>query len=283
MKISNRVALVLSTLLVSGTSVTALPLVSASSPPESLENWIAQAPILAENELSEPLANQIEDRVNRILLRHALSLNALLVAFIGLFLAVAGTSLWFQFYKLRQQTDRHQQELESFQADAIAHIQEAIAQAEGVLSTIDERVVYSEQVIQQARMDSLIEMKQVADQTQAARDQIYQKLAEFLPRLTQFANTQAAAPQSAPATPEPAPAQTTSHQAFTLTAIDYLKQGDVLFLETRYPEAVNFYDKAIQTQPNFPEAWNNRGGALTKLQKYGEAIASYDRAYSTQA
>lgn len=280
MKINNRIALALSTVVLSSASVAATPFTEASSA-QSSQDWSNQE-FVAQDNNSGVSRDRIEDEVNRILFRSAVSLNAVLVAFIGLFIALAGVTLWFQLAKLRQQTERHKQELESFQADTLSHIKEAIAEAEGVLSAIDERVVYSEEVILQARTDALTELRAIAEDTHTARDQIYKKLAEFLPRLVQYANTQPATNGQATqqngngsATPQPAP---TRPQTFTLTAADYLKQGDVLFLETRYQDAVNFYDKAIQTQENFPEAWNNRGGALTKLQKYEDAIASYDRA-----
>ena len=56
------------------------------------------------------------------------------------------------------------------------------------------------------------------------------------------------------------------------------KQGEKFFLENRYEEAINAYDKALQLQPSLAEVWNNRGVVLTKLQRYHEAIASYEQA-----
>jgi tetratricopeptide (TPR) repeat protein len=41
-------------------------------------------------------------------------------------------------------------------------------------------------------------------------------------------------------------------------------------------------DVAIEFNPDFHQAWNNRGIAMNKLGRYEEAIASYDRAIEFQ-
>jgi tetratricopeptide (TPR) repeat protein len=46
----------------------------------------------------------------------------------------------------------------------------------------------------------------------------------------------------------------------------------------KYQEALASYDKAIQFKPDKHEAWYGRGIALRKLEQYQEAIASYDKA-----
>jgi serine/threonine protein kinase len=56
------------------------------------------------------------------------------------------------------------------------------------------------------------------------------------------------------------------------------RQGNKLLKLQKYKEAISSYDKAIATKPDFHEVWNNRGNALEKLQKYEEAISSYDKA-----
>ncbi|MBC6480421.1 MAG: tetratricopeptide repeat protein [Hormoscilla sp. GM7CHS1pb] len=33
-------------------------------------------------------------------------------------------------------------------------------------------------------------------------------------------------------------------------------------MEKGYEEAIGLYDRAIAQQPDLPEAWNNRGGAM---------------------
>ena len=46
----------------------------------------------------------------------------------------------------------------------------------------------------------------------------------------------------------------------------------------RYTEAITDYDKAIQLDPNYKDAYNNRGVSKYNLSKYTEAITDYDKA-----
>ncbi|MGA9100340.1 MAG: tetratricopeptide repeat protein [Methanotrichaceae archaeon] len=45
----------------------------------------------------------------------------------------------------------------------------------------------------------------------------------------------------------------------------------------QYEEAAQIFDRVIATNPDIPEAWNNRGVALFQLGRVEEAIESYSR------
>ena len=45
-----------------------------------------------------------------------------------------------------------------------------------------------------------------------------------------------------------------------------------------YDEALKDYDKAIELDPNYTFAYNNRGLAFYKLDKFEEALKDYDKA-----
>ncbi len=64
------------------------------------------------------------------------------------------------------------------------------------------------------------------------------------------------------------------------TVDDYLKQGDALFFEGRYEDAIISYDKVIKKQPDCYLAWASRGWALRRLGRYEEALKSYQKAIS---
>jgi tetratricopeptide (TPR) repeat protein len=55
-------------------------------------------------------------------------------------------------------------------------------------------------------------------------------------------------------------------------------RGAVLKQMKRYEEALNSYDRALGLQPDHVEILNNRAGVLHELKRYGEALANYDRA-----
>jgi tetratricopeptide (TPR) repeat protein len=67
------------------------------------------------------------------------------------------------------------------------------------------------------------------------------------------------------------------------TANDYLKQGDALFFEGQFEEALTYYDQVIQREPNLYVAWVNHGWTLRKLGRYSEALLSYEKAITIQS
>lgn len=64
----------------------------------------------------------------------------------------------------------------------------------------------------------------------------------------------------------------------SLIADDYVKQGEALYVEGRYQEALISFEKAILMNADIDEAWYNRGNVLVKVQRLEEAIACYDQA-----
>ena len=45
----------------------------------------------------------------------------------------------------------------------------------------------------------------------------------------------------------------------------------------KYEEAIKDYDKAIELDPDYSDAYNNRGLAKYYLDKYGEAIKDFNK------
>ena len=60
--------------------------------------------------------------------------------------------------------------------------------------------------------------------------------------------------------------------------IDFFRKGEESFKLGQFEEAVEFYNMCIQINPNLSGAYNNKGLALRKLNKYEEAIHCFDRA-----
>ncbi|MBE9039465.1 tetratricopeptide repeat protein [Oscillatoriales cyanobacterium LEGE 11467] len=59
-------------------------------------------------------------------------------------------------------------------------------------------------------------------------------------------------------------------------------QGNHLFLEARYAEAIVAYDRAIQRCGSYHQAWCNRGSAFFQLEQYERALSDTDRALALQ-
>src|SRR4051794_12359795 len=56
------------------------------------------------------------------------------------------------------------------------------------------------------------------------------------------------------------------------------KEGDALYYEKRYAEALSMYEQAIQFDPNFVSAYIGKGNALSGLNRYTEALSMYEQA-----
>ncbi|MEG3849669.1 tetratricopeptide repeat protein [Microcoleus sp. herbarium19] len=68
-----------------------------------------------------------------------------------------------------------------------------------------------------------------------------------------------------------------------LIADDYIKQGEGLYFQGNYDEAVVCFEKAILMNNNLDEAWYWRGNVLIKMQRQEEALACYDQAISIKS
>ncbi|WP_052315724.1 tetratricopeptide repeat protein [Oscillatoria acuminata] len=63
----------------------------------------------------------------------------------------------------------------------------------------------------------------------------------------------------------------------------YVTQGNELFREGKYENAVEMYDKATEINPECYEAFLGQGVAYTRLERYDEAIAAYNKAIRTSS
>lgn len=58
----------------------------------------------------------------------------------------------------------------------------------------------------------------------------------------------------------------------------YVNRGTASMINKKYDEALEFFDQAIQENPNFPEAWSNKGVLLEKMTRYTDAADAYRHA-----
>ncbi len=144
------------------------------------------------------------------------------------------------------------------------------AVAAGVLlSKLVKQTALAQQEIESLKSDTLSQLEPIIYEAKTVLYNLQQQNAEVDQALEQLkTRSSLKLPQAIP----------TDSQQQSELGRDYAKQGEKFFLETRYEEAINAYDKALQLQPGLAEVWNNRGVVLTKLQRYHEAIASYEQA-----
>jgi len=58
----------------------------------------------------------------------------------------------------------------------------------------------------------------------------------------------------------------------------YSQQGNEFLLEGRYEDAIEFYNRAIQSNPEDFKSWCAKGAVLTKMQRFDEAIQAFNQA-----
>ncbi|MFZ3149172.1 MAG: tetratricopeptide repeat protein [Methanothrix sp.] len=61
-------------------------------------------------------------------------------------------------------------------------------------------------------------------------------------------------------------------------ASDWVDQSVALIKQSKYDEAIQACDKAIELEPEYAMPWNNKGSALAVQGKYNESIPAYDKA-----
>ena len=66
--------------------------------------------------------------------------------------------------------------------------------------------------------------------------------------------------------------------ASTLSAEDHYNKGQELINEKKYEEAVNYFEKAVEIDPNYVKAYFKIGWCEDTLKKYEEAIRDCDKA-----
>ncbi|MFQ6050162.1 MAG: FKBP-type peptidyl-prolyl cis-trans isomerase [Candidatus Hydrothermarchaeota archaeon] len=57
-----------------------------------------------------------------------------------------------------------------------------------------------------------------------------------------------------------------------------VERGTYLLRMRRFEEALEFFDKALNINPEHGDAWNKKGVALGMMEKFEEALACFDRA-----
>ena len=72
-------------------------------------------------------------------------------------------------------------------------------------------------------------------------------------------------------------------QQVATSAIDFYRQGYDLWSQGKFAEALAAYDKSIQLNPNYADAYAGRASCLNGLNRYSEALAAIDRAIQLNA
>jgi tetratricopeptide (TPR) repeat protein len=64
----------------------------------------------------------------------------------------------------------------------------------------------------------------------------------------------------------------------TKNAINLSKNANTLYQLKSYQEAINYYNKSLEINPEYQEAWRGKGDALKALKQYNQALKVYEKA-----
>jgi tetratricopeptide (TPR) repeat protein len=149
--------------------------------------------------------------------------------------------------------------------------------AQEVLSALKTQIEVAHQEIDSLKLEAASQLEKMVMDAQQMKDQTIQELTNLLPLSTQEALPPDVQPRIGKLTALLESLKAAIPQ-ITFTASDYLKQGNALFFEGRYDDAVAAYDRAIQLHPELYEAWFSKASTLMLLQQYEEATVAYTTA-----
>ncbi|UBF27427.1 tetratricopeptide repeat protein [Kovacikia minuta CCNUW1] len=228
---------------------------------------------LVEDDLEKSLTirAQIQTEVDRAF-SHTTSLLNVLLGVLTFLPVLAAVAVWFIRRSVINQITKDtkqqlQQEVEKqFEQEIAAELKQ---QAEAFKQEIEK--------LRAEFVDQLSQLKSLFLDAQKEKDQIIQELSQITPspiRESAPPETQ----QKIQALTKQLELLKSNHAELSFTASDYVEQGKALYFEGRHEDAIGFYDKAIQMEPENPKAWFGRGATLARLQQLEEAVVAYDRA-----
>ena len=183
------------------------------------------------------------------------------------------------FAQLKQQKLSTLEDIERMRADSLGQVEKMVEEAQAVLDELKAQIAIANQDIDQLKSEATSQLETMVIDAQQVKDQTIQELTGLLPGSTQ---------DTLPADVQPRVGTLTTLleslkaaiPQITFSASDYLKQGNALFFESRYDDAIAAYDRAIALNPELYEAWFTKASTLMIVQRYEEASRAYQ--FATQ-
>ncbi len=247
---------------------------------------------------SPEVQDRIELEVDRAFARTTTLLNILLVILTSL-PVIAALGIWLLrrsvigelvaevrsqletevFAQLKQQKLSTIADIERMRSESLEQVEHMVAEAQSVLDELKTQIEIANQDIDRLKSDAASQLETMVTDAQQVKDQTIQELTGLLPGSTQDTLSPDAQPRVGTLTTLLESLKAAIPQ-ITFSASDYLKQGNALFFESRYDDAIAAYDSAIALNPELYEAWFTKASTLMIGQRYGEASQAYQ--FATQ-
>ncbi|MEL6380938.1 MAG: tetratricopeptide repeat protein [Cyanobacteria bacterium J06626_18] len=183
------------------------------------------------------------------------------------------------FTQLKQQKLDAIAEIEDLKKTSLRQVQEMVSEAQAVLNELKTQTRIANKEIELLKSQTATQLETMVSDAQQIKDQTIQELTNLLP----LSMSEQLPPEAQPRLGNLTALLESLKNAIpqvNFSATDYLKQGNAFFFESRYDDAVESYDRAIQLSPELYEAWFTKASMLMLLQRYDEAASAYQ--FATQ-
>jgi tetratricopeptide (TPR) repeat protein len=249
---------------------------------------------------SQDINDRIQSEVDRAFSRTTTLLNVLLVI-LTLFPVLAVLGFWLlrrsvisQLLsditksseeirrELADQISHSKQEIEDIKIEAKTQLESMVVEAKDVLSELRNQIAIAQTELDSLKLETTSQLKNLFLTAQKEKDQIFQELSKITPSSIQAEGVPPEVRQKIQELTGQLELLRSTNPQLSLSAHDYVKQGDAFYFEQRYEDALNSFEKASQLNPNLSEAWIGKARALRQLKRYEEAIAANDQAIQIQ-
>jgi len=184
--------------------------------------------------------------------------------------------------ELKTQKTAALQEIEKNKATSVTQLSQIVNEAQSVLDELKLQIKIANDELDALKSQAAFQIETMVSDAEQVKTKTMQELASLLPDSTQDVISPDLQPRIGRLTQVLENLKSAMPQ-LTFTASDYIKQGNALFFESRYEDAIAVYDKAIQLDPDLYEAWFGKASSLVVQQHYDDALEAYDQALNLKS
>lgn len=179
--------------------------------------------------------------------------------------------------EVKRQRDISVQQIESLKQLSLEQFNQMVADAQASLDEMNRNTDAAKKEIEGLKSQATSQLQAMVADAQAVKDDTIQELTKLLPDSPQDPLPPDIQPKIGKLTAILESLKSVIPQ-LSFSAGDYVKQGNAFFFEGRYDEAILSYEKALQLNPDFYEAWFGEASVLLISQQYEEAVEAYNEA-----